>query len=192
MTTQPLASARHLFTVDEFNAMVRAGILAEDARVELIDGEVLDMPPVGDRHISLVDRIADTLYAAFRDVAIVRVQSPVKLGVRAQPMPDVTLLRRRPDFYRDGPPAIADVLLVVEVGDTTADSDRRDKAPFYARLGVPELWLYDVGRDWFMVCRDPSPDGYRSAQTYRRGERIALTAYPDREVEVTDLLGGSR
>ena len=191
MTSQPLVPARHRFTVAEYHEMVRAGILAEDARVELIDGELLDMPPVGDRHISSVDRVADVLFGVFRDVAIVRVQSPVQVGLTNEPMPDVSLLRRRSDYYRTGSLAISDIYLVVEVGDTTSDADRRDKVPMYSRQGVKELWLVNLNRDTLTVYRDPTPDGYGLVMTLRRGDSVALLAFPDRLIAVTDLLGDS-
>ena len=190
MITQTIAVPnRKRFTVQEYYQMADAGILHEDDRTELIDGEVILMPPIGDPHASNVDRTNRIFWRAFDDVAIVRCQGHIRLDEHNQPQPDFALLHPRPDFYKASSPTPADVFLLVEVADTTLRYDRRIKAPLYARTGIPEYWLIDVNDATITVYRDPAPDGYRVEQTLRRGDRIAPLAFPDREIAVNDLLG---
>jgi Uma2 family endonuclease len=188
MTTmkQPV---RHRFTVDDYEAMVRAGILHEDDRVELIDGEVIEMPPNGPEHQSRIDRHTMLFIRAFGDAVQVRIQGPVRVNGYGQPEPDVALLRPRGDFYQSAHPTPADIFLLIEVSDTTIAYDRRTKAALYGRNSILEYWLLDINQDAVIVHRDPSPDGYRSVQTLRRGDRIALLTFPDHEFAVADLLG---
>lgn len=187
MTTQATRLQRYRFTVDDFHRMVEVGILSEDSRVELIDGEVVEMPPIGPRHQNDVDIIAEVLSERFRDVARVRTQGPVQLGPNDEPFPDIALVRRR--SYAERHPGPDDIFLLVEVGDTTVVSDLRFKAPLYGRHGVPELWLVDVQQRTLTVCRAPYAEGYRSMTVLRRGDRFAPLAFPDRQIAITDLLG---
>jgi Uma2 family endonuclease len=147
------------------------------------------MPPIGDPHAGNVDQFTELLVAMFRGRAIVRVQSHIRLDDYQLPEPDLALLRPRPDYYRSSPPMPPDVFLVVEVADTTLRYDRRIKGPMYAHAGIPEYWLVDVNSATITVCRDPGPEGYRSEQTLRRGDRLSLLAFPDEALAVTDLLG---
>ena len=181
--------SRHRFTVDDYYRMARAGVLGEDDRVELIDGEVVDMPPIGPGHSSSVARIGKTFERALGDVALVWTQNPLRLDRYTEPEPDVALVRTRSDFYRSAHPGPDDILLVVEVADTTLAADRSIKMPLYARHGVPEAWLVDVRGDVIHVYRDPAADGYRVVSTYRRGDRLAPLAFADCVFEVSDLLG---
>src|SRR5437667_2067225 len=116
--------ARHLFTVEDFQGMARTGILAEDARVELIEGEVVEMSPIGHRHNGCVNRLTSLCFARLGQTAVVQVQGPLQLSAHTQTQPDVCLLRPRADFYASRLPGPADALLVVEVADTTIESDR--------------------------------------------------------------------
>ena len=193
MTTQTTTAVptRRRFTVQEYYQMAEAGILGPDDRTELIDGEVILMPPIGDPHAGNVDRTNYTFGRAFADVAIIRIQSHVRLGEHDQPEPDLALLRPRADFYTTSSPTPADVFLLIEVAVTTLRYDRNRKAPLYARAGIPEYWLVDVNAATLTIFRDPSPDGYRSEQTLRRGDRIAPLAFPDRVIAVTDILGNA-
>jgi len=178
----------HRFTVDEYYRMAEAGILTEKDRVELIEGEIVDMTPIGHRHALCVSLMTELFAVGFRDVAMVWAQNPLRLGQRSETQPDLTLLRRRPDLYATRPPTVGDVLLLIEVSDTTAESDRRVKVPLYSRTGVPEVWLADLEHGTITVYLDPTPDGYRAARVLRRGERVAPTAFPDRALAVSDLL----
>ncbi len=181
---------RRKFTVEEYHLLARAGILREDDRVELIDGEVVEMSPVGSRHAGTVKRLLDRflpLQVAKR--VVLSVQDPVRLGEFTEPQPDLALLRPRADFYTAGHPTPEDVLLLVEVAETSADYDRQVKLPVYARWSIPEVWILDLDHDRIEVYRDPSPNGYRDARTVTRGQPLSPSAFPDLNLPADELLG---
>jgi Uma2 family endonuclease len=186
-----MASRRPLrrLTVDEYERMGQVGILREDERVELIEGKIVEMTPIGRRHAGVVNRLSDLLNGKCRDVALVAVQNPVQLSDLSLPQPDVALLRRDPRFYTSRYATPQDVYLLIEVADTTVDSDRRVKVPLYAGSGIAEVWLVDLEQEIIAAYRDPAPEGYRVVQTLRRGERLAPAAFPDRGLAVADMLG---
>jgi Uma2 family endonuclease len=184
-----LQRARRRFTVDEYYRMGRTGILKEGDRVELIGGEIVQMPPIGPGHAANVARCTQSLVRRFSDVANVTVQNPVRLDKFNEPVPDLALLRLRSDFYAERHPLPQDVLLLVEVADTTLGIDRRVKVPLYARAGIPEVWLLDVRRRPIYVYRDPSGGGYQVTLTVRPGESLNPLAFPDRAFDVAELLG---
>ncbi len=179
---------RRSFTVEEYYKMAQAGILSEDDRVELLDGEIVQMPPMGSAHASAVDRLTRLLAHRVGERAIVRVQSPIHLGERSEPQPDLALLVPRSDFYAAAHPGPEDVLLVIEVAETSADFDRQVKAPLYARAGVREVWLVDLPSRRVEVYRSPSGDTYRDVQTLGPGKRLAPQAFPDAEASVDEIL----
>ncbi len=179
---------RRRFTVAEYHQMAEASILREDDRVELVDGETIEMTPIGPRHAGHVNRLAGLFYHACSDLAIPAVQNPVRLGERSEPRPDLALLRRKPDYYASGHPTPADVLLLVEVAETSADPDRRAKMPLYARSGVQEAWLVDLQQETATVYRHPFAGGYRTARVLRRGGQVSPIAFPDRAISVADIL----
>jgi Uma2 family endonuclease len=181
--------ARYRFTVEEYDEMGRAGILGEDARVELIDGEIVEMSPIKPPHQSHVDRLNDLLVRHAGHVAIVRVQGPFHLDRRSEPQPDVLVLRRRDDYYAGRHPRPDDVLLAIEVADSSLAYDREIKMPRYARNGVVESWIVPVGTDAIDVYREPTPEGYRLVRRFRRGERITLVAAPNVELSVEEIIG---
>ncbi len=131
--------ARRMFTTDEFHRMAAAGILSEDDRVELIDGEIVQMSPIGSPHASCVDRLTALFVRRFGRRAIIRVRNPIVLSRHSEPQPDLAVLKLRTDFYAEKHPGPSDVLLVVEVADTSADYDRLTKVALYARAGIPEV-----------------------------------------------------
>ncbi|MBI3965180.1 MAG: Uma2 family endonuclease [Chloroflexi bacterium] len=189
-----LAWRRRRFTVDDYHQMADAGILTEDDRVELIEGEVVELPPIGPEHTGNVSRFTETFYQKYTDVAQVSTQNPVRLSDLSEPQPDVVLLRRRADYYTSAHPApedvfLEDVFLVVEIAKTSIDYDRQVKLALYARSGIPEAWLVDLNQDSILVYRDPSADGYGTVRVARRSEEIAPLAFPDRPLSVTALLG---
>jgi Uma2 family endonuclease len=186
MALQP---TKRLFTVAEYYRMAEAGILGEDDHVELIEGEIIQMSPIGPRHSGGVGRLTSLFSRIFGASAIVWVQNPVRLGERCEPEPDLALLKPRADFYASAHPTSADVLLVVEVADSSVDYDRGVKAPLYARSGIPEYWLDDVGQQHVTIYREPTPDGYAVVRVARRGETIRPVMLPDLEVAVDDILG---
>ncbi|MCL5960621.1 MAG: Uma2 family endonuclease [Chloroflexi bacterium] len=180
---------RRRFTVSEYQQMARAGILGEDDRVELIDGEVIEMTPIGRRHAGCVIRLTELMVREFGSYAMVSPQNPVYLSEYTEPQPDLALLRRRPDFYTSSHPQPADVYLLVEVADSSADLDRRVKVPIYGRSGIPEVWLVDLEEETVTVYRDPIADGYHTARVPRRGDQLVPAAFPGRTLAVADILG---
>ena len=180
---------KKLYTVTEYYALAEAGILHEDDRVELIEGEIRHMPPIGSPHAAGVNRLAFTFIGKLTGRATVSVQAPVRLSEFSEPQPDLLLLRFREDFYASRHPQPDDVLLLVEVADSSLGFDRGTKAGLYARHGIPEVWIEALGRDFLEVYRDPSPQGYRDVRTFRRGDRISPLAFPDLVLEVSAILG---
>ncbi len=158
---------RHRLTVDEYHRMGELGFFAPDARVELVDGQIIDMPPIGSRHHSAVDRLNELLVQAVVGRAIVRTQGGVAIEEFSEPQPDITLLRHRDDFYSSRRATAADTLLIVEVSDTSWRYDRDIKAPLYARCGIPEFWIVDVKRRELHSFRSPSVVGYTQTATTR-------------------------
>jgi Uma2 family endonuclease len=177
------------FTRADYHRMAQTGILRPDARVELIDGEIVEMNPIGRFHNASVDRLNRIFQRNVGDAAIVRVQGSIVLGEYSEPEPDLTLLRFRSDFYAESDATAADVLLIVEVADTSESYDRRTKAPFYARFGIRELWIVDVNRGRITRHLDPIPDGYATTRIYPRSESISPLAFPELVIPVADILG---
>src|SRR5262249_16336782 len=148
--------------------------------VELIEGEIIEMSPIGEPHESVVDRLTMLLVPRVGDRAIVRVQGSVRfVELRSRPEPDLALLKPRRDYYRTRGPAAEDILLLIEVMDTSAEYDRRTKAPLYARAGVVEVWLVDIPGGLLEIHRDPTASGYRDVRLVRGSERLAPRALPD-------------
>lgn len=167
--------------------MADAGLFGEDDRVELLDGEVVEMAPIGSRHAACVKWLTAFFTARLGHRAIVGVQDPMGLSERSEPQPDLTLLRPRPDYYAAGHPAPADVLLVIEVADTTVGSDRGVKVPLYAAAGVSEVWLVDLSAGEVPSFRRPAEAGYQEVRAHTAGDRLAPLAYPDAELAVAEM-----
>ncbi|HEX2174118.1 MAG TPA: Uma2 family endonuclease [Dehalococcoidia bacterium] len=179
----------HRFTVADYHRMVEARILDEDDRVELIEGEIVDMSPIGRKHAVCVARLTDVFGERLRRRAVVWPQNPIRLDEHTEPQPDLALLRWRSDYYAERDPTPADVLLLIEVCDTSLAVDRDLKALLYARAGIPEVWVLDLnGRD-VIVFRDPAPAGYRSIDTYRGGDRLSPGSFPDLSFTADQILG---
>jgi len=176
------------FTVDEYYRMAEAGILGEDDRVELLDGEIVQMSPVGVAHSACVDLLTRALEAVRRHAATIRVQSPIRLGKYSEPEPDVSVLRGQPRDYVERHPGPADVLLVVEVADTSLLYDRRRKVPAYARSGIPEVWLVDLPAKRVSVFRGPGADGYGTLEELAAGDELTIQAIPAVTIPVRDIL----
>jgi len=181
--------SRRLFTVDEYYRMAQAGILHEDDRVELIEGEIIEMAAIGSRHAACVDRLNQLFSGRVAGRAIVRVQNPIRLSQHTEPQPDLALLRPRPDFYATGHPGPQDVFLVVEVADTSVGFDRETKLPLYARVGIPEAWLVNLSEDRLDLYRRPTSTGYQALQRLERGRRVSPLAFADLVCAVDDILG---
>jgi Uma2 family endonuclease len=180
---------RRLFTVQEYHLMGEAGILGEDDRVELIEGEIIQMAAIGTRHATCVRRLIRQFRQLPEESAILDVQNPIQLTERTEPQPDVVLLQFRLDYYETAHPMPSEVLLLVEVSDSTIDFDRDVKVPNYARSGIQEVWLWDLEANCLEVYRDPTATGYTSMQNFERGEMVSPLAFPDFEVSVDLILG---
>jgi Uma2 family endonuclease len=187
-----VALTKRRFTVDEYHRMAEVGILTEKDRVELIDGEIVEMTPIGARHASVVKRLNALLAGRLGARAIVGVQDPVQLSKESEPQPDVVLLRPTSDFYAAGHPEPVDTLLLIEVADTSLPYDRGVKLPRYAAAGVPEVWIVDLSADLVEACRTPSPDGYRDVVRIPRGGSLSPAAFPDLTLGVDEILGSPR
>ena len=181
---------RHRLDVDEYNRMAEAGVFGENKRIELIDGELIDMAPIGQGHEAIVNGLNEALVFACAGRAIVSPQNSVVMDCSSVPQPDLAILRRRADFYATGErPGPADVLLLVEVADSSLRFDRTVKLPLYARAGVAELWIVDLKRRAIDVHRGPVGNGYNDMATYRAGDHLALLLAPEIVVKL-DLMFG--
>jgi Uma2 family endonuclease len=169
---------RHRISVHDYHRMGEIGVLAPDARVELIEGEIIDMAPIGKDHQSIVDQLNRLLVRAVGDDAIVRVQGSVRLSQWSEPQPDLILLAPRPDFYRSEFALGTDTLLVIEVSDTTLRYDRDRKVPLYARHGVPEVWIVDVNADALLVYGELRDGQYERHVTFDRPTHMPVTQLP--------------
>ena len=132
-----VAVSRRLFTVDQYHEMACAGILSEDDRVELLDGEIVEMSPIGSRHSACVNRLTKVLDRQIGETAILSVQNPIRLGPRSEPQPDLALLRPRPDFYANAHPGPKDVLLIIEVAEPSAEFRSKTEAAVVRQSGHP-------------------------------------------------------
>lgn len=176
-------------TVDDYHRMGETGILRSDERVELIEGEILTMSPIGGAHTLHVRRLIALLTDRYRGLAVVDIQDPVRLSDLTEPQPDAMLLKHRDDYYGPVVPRSSDVLLVIEVSDSSLVFDRNVKVPIYAKTGIPEVWLLDIETKVLTAYRDPSPAGYRVALEFRSGDVIAPAAFPDRPISLANLIG---
>lgn len=184
-----VAVSRRRFTVDDYHRMGEVGILSPTDRVELIDGEIVSMTPIGPRHGASVDRTNRVLVTAVGTSAIVRVQGSVRLDLFHEPEPDIVLLRPRADFYASAHPGAADILLIIEFAESSIDYDRDIKRRVYAKAGVVEYWLVDLNEDVVHVHADPSNAVYRSVTSYRRGQFLTPRSLPSGVISTLDLLG---
>ena len=181
--------ARKLFTVDDCYKMADVGILSPGERVELIRGEILVMSPIGPRHGTAVDRTTREFVKLAGDTAIVRTQGSVVLDRFAAPQPDLALLRPKEDEYVTRNPAGADILLIVEVADSSLEYDSTVKLGLYAILGIPEYWVADLKNDRLLVYSEPKGDSFLTEKTLHRGDTIApILLLPDCPMPVDLLL----
>jgi Uma2 family endonuclease len=179
---------RRRFRVEEYYRMAETGILTARDRVELIDGEIIEMTPIGHRHAACVLALSALLTRVLGDRALLSSQSPVLMPRDTEPQPDVVLLRPPLAQYWVRLPQPADLLLLVEVADTSYRFDREIKVPLYAAAGVPEVWLVDLTRNVVEVFRRPEGAVYRATERIARGGRLTPAAFPDVDVAVDDIL----
>jgi Uma2 family endonuclease len=194
MKVRAMAVAYHprLFTVDEYHAMGDAGVFSPGEHVELLDGEILTIPPIGPRHAGEVNRLMYVLVTRFGSRAVVQVQNPVRLDDHSEPQPDIALLRPRDDFYDSRHARPADVLALIEVAETSLAYDRGKKLRAYARRGIADYWVIDLTAGTIIVHREPSATGYAVEFSVSRGEHLAFESFPDDTLLVDDLLPAPR
>jgi hypothetical protein len=178
----------HVFSVEEWDEMGRTGVFGEDARVELIEGRIIDMNPIGDWHASCVSRLTNLLVPILQGVAIVSPQNPVRLSRYTEPQPDLALLHYRDDFYRSRRPGPSDILLIVEVADTSLKHDRT-KALYYARAGIVQYWIVDLNGERVIDFTDPAEDGYRAEREVRVDGQLTFNALPQIKLTVAQIFG---
>lgn len=178
---------RHTFTTTDYARMLETGILHEDDRVELIDGEVRQMSPIGPYHAALVARLNRLLMQHAIDSMIVRVQDPVRLSDYSEPQPDLALVAERADFYAHSHPTVEDIYLLIEVSDTTLSYDRSEKLPRYALAGVQEVWIVDTAAQQIEQYYQPAGNQYRTKQTSERGQTIQAHTLPNLMLDIDSI-----
>ena len=183
------AVARRLLTRDDFHRMGEAGILTEDDRVELLNGELIERTPIGPRHAATVRRLNRLFHRRLGRLAAISPQNPVALGEYSEPQPDLAILRPRADEYRAEHPGPRDIFLLVEVMDSSRDFDRGEKLQSYARAAIQEVWLLDLAAELLEVHRQPAGTRYRSAAQLKRGQRVQIAARPGKWFRVAEILG---
>jgi Uma2 family endonuclease len=189
ITIMHVQAPRRLFTVDEFHQMANASIFREDDRVEILAGEIVQMAPIGSRHAACVDRLNRFMHERLGRECIVRVQNPVRLDDYSEPQPDLALVKPREDFYSAAHPTAADVLVVIEVADTSADADRAEKVPLYARSRIPETWIVDLDRRVIDVYDRAEINGYQEHRRFGAGDKLSSPVVPALTLSAADVLG---
>jgi Uma2 family endonuclease len=182
-----MVATRRRFTRAEYYRMSEVGILGRHDRVELIKGEIVEMSPIGRRHKAFVTNLAQVLTLRLTSRALVSVQSGVVLAEDTEPEPDVTVLRRRPVPYKEREAHAEDVLLLIEVADSSLAYDRSTKLRLYAGAGIPEYWVVDCAGEAVEVHRGPGPDGYRDTSQVTGSETLTLLAFPDVQLTTTEI-----
>jgi Uma2 family endonuclease len=180
------------FSAEEYHRLGEIGVLGARERVELLDGFLIDMPPIGYRHEYVSSTLANLIVRAVGAGEIIRTNSPISLSTNSEPQPDVIVLQAPPTRYRDRLPGPADVLLLIEVADSSRAYDRGPKAQVYADAGIEELWIVDLVAAELLVLREPRAEGYASTVVLRRGDRISPTRLPSVVVEVSAFLDAAQ
>lgn len=180
---------RRRFTADEYQRLGKIGMIHEDERVELLDGEIVQMAAVGSKHFACVNRLTDTLVPLAQGRFTVSVQNPIRLSPRSEPEPDIVLIRFRADYYRDALPGPADILLVIEVADSSLKYDRDVKLRFYAEAGVAEVVIVGLEKSVLTSYRKPIGRSYTQVMSYGRGESFTPELLPGVTISVDSVLG---
>lgn len=181
--------AKRYFNVSEYYRMAEAGILTEDDRVELLDGEIIKMSPIGSSHAACVKGLNQLIQQLLGQTVLVSVQDPIRLNDFSEPQPDVALLRPRADRYAQAHPTPAEVLLVIEVSDTTVQFDRNVKVPLYARAGIPEVWLIDLQQNTIEIYAQPAGGVYQVQRQVGRGAQLTAETISQLSLSVDAILG---
>jgi Uma2 family endonuclease len=183
----PGAPSRHAVNVDEFDRMAHAGVFLPDARVELVNGELVEMSPIGVPHDFAVMQLDLLLKRQLDGRAVVRVQTSLRCGDWSQPEPDIALVRWPPQRYFDRRPTTDDALLLIEVADSSLQFDQKVKVPLYASLEVPEVWVVNLPQRRVHVYTEPGDGGYATETVRTSKDSLVLTAFPDVEIPLREL-----
>jgi Uma2 family endonuclease len=175
---------KRLINVDEYYKMAEVGILKPEDRVELINGEIYQMSPIGSRHAAIVDHLSMMLNQLFQHKVIIRVQNPIRINVNNEPEPDIALVKYQPDYYSAAHPIPAEVLAVMEVAGSSIKFDKEVKTPLYASCGIPEYWILDMDLNRIEVLSNPKDGNYSQSQIYGLDDNVTLMG---RELPVKDL-----
>ena len=178
---------KRLLSVKEYHKMGEVGILTPDDRVELINGEIIKMSPLNSKHTSHVKRITALFYKMLNEQATISVQDPIVLNEFSEPEPDIAILKFREDFYAEKHPTAQDAILLIEVADSTLDTDKRIKMPLYAQAGVNELWIINLPENKIEVFKDLKDGVYQSIESYSRGDTLRLSVF-DLNLKISQIL----
>jgi Uma2 family endonuclease len=178
----------HRFSVEDYYRLAETGVLGADQRVELVDGRIIDMSPIGPLHGGVVTLLNHLFHQLSQGRWVVTVQNPVRLDGSSEPQPDLMLVKPSHNFYRNRHPKAEDVFLLIEVSDSTLETDRAVKLPVYARAGITEVWIVDLVNGALEVYRNPQSISFASAQILHEGDSAAPAAFPDAVIEVSKLL----
>jgi Uma2 family endonuclease len=179
LVTPSFTSNIHRFTVQQYHLMHEAGVFEVGDRYELINGEIREMSPIGIKHAVCVTRLTKNFERKLGDRTIIWAQNPIRLSNNSEPQPDLAILKWRDDFYASGLPTPVDILLIIEVADSTIAYDRNVKMPLYAASGIPEMWLFDINQQVIEGYSQPSASGYKRSQRYEQGDNLCLLAFPE-------------
>ena len=179
LVTPSFTSNIHRFTVQQYHLMHEAGVFEVGDRYELINGEIREMSPIGIKHAVCVTRLTKNFERKLGDRTIIWAQNPIRLSNNSEPQPDLAILKWRDDFYASGLPTPVDILLIIEVADSTIAYDRNVKMPLYAASGIPEMWLFDINQQVIEGYSQPSASGYKRSQRYEQGDNLCLLTFPE-------------
>ena len=179
---------KFLLTTDQYHLMHEAGVFQDGDRLELINGEVTEMSPIGRKHGSCINRLVTKLTQKLGTRIVLSVQNSIRLEDNSQPQPDLAILKPCDDFYEAALPTPDDILLIIEVADSSIDYDRHVKAPLYAAAAIPEMWLFDVNQKTIEGYSQPSPNGYKLLRRYDEGDNLSILAFPDVTFNWNELL----
>lgn len=186
----PIETDRYRFTIEQYHRMVETGVLSEHDRVELINGEIMQMTPIGGRHIAIVMNLDEDFRDLLGKRCQILVQCPIRCNDQSEPQPDLALLKRRDDRYVGHFPLAEDVLLLIEVSDSSIIYDKETKIPFYASQNIPEVWIVNLKTNQLEIYREPSVQGYLNEKVLNRDDRISPSAFPDCLIPVEIVLRG--
>ena len=186
-TTRLTNPTKYRLTVEQYYKMAEVGILGTEQRTELIEGEIVEMSPIGAKHAGTINRLNRVLSPLVSNQAIISIQNSIRLSDNSEPQPDLAVLRLRDDCYTDCHPIPDDIFLLIEVSDSTLKYDREIKIPLYAKAGIPEVWIANIEAQIFEVYCLLSQDEYQKVQNYGKGEVIQIGALADIAIAVDDI-----